>query len=253
MSRRALRQHIASRESERPGGPAQPRSTCPWGTDDQETTTGAARSRSTQNTCPWGDQRDNDQDSKALASAAKKRQPGGLGVAPWGVDQKDLARRSPVAQGLQSPWAVEQVAHARLPPAPQDPPGDGEPDEEAEAAERMAIIGKCMDQGLSDEETYGVLEEHEFQKTLRREQAAQRGGAPAKEASLVAGKRQQQPHDASSCRTSLSLAERRAKTREASEASVGGFDENHARQANLQSHEAAAAAKSRNRGGQGIF
>lgn len=255
MSRRALRQHIASRESERARGPAQPQSTCPWGTDDQETTTGPARIRSTQDTCPWGDQRDNDLHSKALASAAKKRQPGGPGAVPWGVDQKDVARRPHAPQDLlQSPWGLDQATHAQRPTARQDPSGDCEPDEEAEAAERMAIIGKCIDQGLSEEETYSVLEEHELQKKLQREQAAPRGmGAPLKEASFVADKRQQQPRDASSNRTSLSLADRRAKIREASEASVGGFDQNDARQANLQSQQAATAAKSRNRGGSGIF
>jgi hypothetical protein len=243
----------------------------------------------TQDTCPWSSTA-NDKDTARIERAARTRQkppPSYLGAAGSGAPKSDsgnvLKKDAPTPELDSLQDTLPSVQKSEGAPTHHSETNDGSAKDEEE--ERREIIQHCLAEGLSEERIMEVLDEWHSEKmcrgysektsTLQPRDFEASGKA---QSSSLAASRQAKAKKALSFGPSdkeivdvlqdyskenltppitppqnLTLAAKRALSKEASEASLGSFDSGRSRAAFLHSRSQADAAKSKNRGGAGIF
>lgn len=257
-----------------------PQNTCPWGEVNDENVVKSPRpspSRASHNTCPWGTGGLEDAHTAALQRAERIRQKpaerfegcAGIG-APKRVQPQ--SNPHPTEQNLSAAQQDSNTASAPV----QDTAGFVPTyDSDEDAKERALLIEKCLAHGLSDEEIEGVLREHMFQKELGQVERQEDLGGTIKPANTsVAAQRQAKAmavkpsygpsdeeianvlHEHLSPRDPNDLAQRGRlgkKTEITGKIVATNLGATSSRNAYLDSHKAATAAKNRNRAGEGIF
>jgi len=176
--------------------------------------------------------------TKAIEKAAQRRvaegKSGGGNAPPFGISPEGgAAKRAPAPQQYAERVAPVQSSSAA---EGQDP-----------ATEKDLLIQQCLDQGLSDEEIYEVLEQFQNQKFL--EEIDAKNGRPQ---AMPLRELSSQPQSAERDIDSMSLASKRERASKTSDASVASHDPEKSRQAYLASQKQAADARTKNRSS-GIF
>lgn len=266
-------------------------STCPWGPSSQDDIK-AARPRlnnqASRNTCPWGSGAEEVSKGKSKAGSGYTSS---TATSPWTGDEiasrldnaVQRMQQKPMAHGhnafesdavpaqreisLESDrfrdaaWPVFETdaAPAQLDWAPA-PPKAQELGSDPDAEERQRLIEQSLSYGLTDDQINEVLEEHMNKKVLQtlhpQEWATDYHEADhlpdyiAKPEEITNKKSLQTLHSQPEVPTSI--AAKRAASKEASTAVVGGFNSRGSSVAFRDNHQQAAAAKLRN-SGSGIF
>ncbi|CAE8648108.1 unnamed protein product, partial [Polarella glacialis] len=154
---------------------------------------------------------------------------GGGNAPPFGISPEGgAAKRAPAPQQYAERVAPVQSSSAA---EGQDP-----------ATEKDLLIQQCLDQGLSDEEIYEVLEQFQNQKFL--EEIDAKNGRPQ---AMPLRELSSQPQSAERDIDSMSLASKRERASKTSDASVASHDPEKSRQAYLASQKQAADARTKNR------
>jgi len=268
------------------------RNTCPWGADGNEAPATKPRNvpgkAPQRDTCPWSSNA-NDKDSARLADAARRRHKG----SPTNEGRAGAGAPKPAPKMFprEEPGAVAEQKEVtqRMESCPQ--PADCIDDEEQDREEQKEIINQCLAEGLDEDRILEILDDWQNEKLIRRTQermqpkaAAQPSrAAPQPEALGVCGASLAASRQAKASKSlsfgpsdeeivgvlkeytkenmtppesppsNLSLAAKRAKERQCSEASVGSFDTDKSRAAYMQSKIQRDAVKNKQRLSPGIF
>lgn len=266
------------------------RSTCPWlpGEPQESARSQKSTRRGSHDTCPWGTVA-NDSHSVQLAAAQRRREkatPSFMGAAGSGAPRMfDPLNKHFDEHAL--PYQAEPPAStdASIPGGMHGAPqvlNEQDFDSvhvEDDEDERNQIIEKCLSEGLEEDQIMEILDQWHCAKMVEKVRAKQNEQQPTSELERTSmaqstkkcvtinpndseigntlqscAKENMTPLDAYPNHAEfLSLAAKRSKDKQASEASIGSYKSDGARSEYFKNKSVVDAAKAKARGGSGIF